>query len=205
MTPSFIGFAEDFSGMFILLFISFVFVFLFFLLCIFLVLILICRSGWERRQLFFGKEDGYSQNDLLDYIAANKIIYKLSKNPSDETAKEAMENAAHATVTGVGLLFLAKPKSRCTPVDIINLVHFQVSLSLSNSRVILSQSRFIIMALILRLNSWENMNSVVLILKRQSTGREKSRLALNNQNSLGPLFKRAINTRNTLPWFKNDI
>jgi hypothetical protein len=86
---------------------------------------LIFRSGWERHQLYFGKEDGYSENDLLHYIAVNKIIHRLAKNPFDETAKEAMENAAHATVTGMGLLFLARPKSPYIPVNIINLVHLQ--------------------------------------------------------------------------------
>ena len=69
--------------------------------------------------LQFGKEDGYSQGALAPYIAAHKITAIAS---STEKANAAWDNAAHATVTGVGLLFIVKTRAIDIPLNIINLV-----------------------------------------------------------------------------------
>jgi hypothetical protein len=71
--------------------------------------------------LSFGKEEGYSQGALVPYIAAHKVTALTS---STEKANAAWDNAAHATVTGTGLLFLVKHKALDIPLNIINLVSF---------------------------------------------------------------------------------
>ena len=69
--------------------------------------------------LNFGKEDGYSQAALTPYFAAHKIA---SVAVSTEKTNAAWDCAAHATVTGVGLLFIVKAKAIDIPLNIINLV-----------------------------------------------------------------------------------
>ena len=79
-----------------------------------------CSGGWKQRQLLFGKEDPYSSNALLPYVTAHKAASYVSA--ADKT-NAAWENAAHASVTGVGLLFLVKNKALDIPLNIINLVY----------------------------------------------------------------------------------
>ena len=81
---------------------------------------LISSGGRKRRELKFGVEDGYSQNALLPYIG----IHKISTITSTEKANACWDTAAHATVTGVGLLFVVKSKALDIPLNIINLVFF---------------------------------------------------------------------------------
>lgn len=76
-------------------------------------------GSWKDRSLVFGKEDGYSQNALLPFVATHKVASYVVAN--DKT-NAAWENAAHASVTGVGLLFLTKTKTLDIPLNIINLV-----------------------------------------------------------------------------------
>jgi hypothetical protein len=73
--------------------------------------------------LHFGKEDGYSQGALAPYVGAHKLAAVMS---SAEKANAAWDNAAHATVTGVGLLFIVKSKAMDIPLNIINLVLFHL-------------------------------------------------------------------------------
>ena len=79
---------------------------------------LISSGGWKRRELKFGKEDGYSQNALLPYIG----VHKVTTLASTEKANACWDTAAHATVTGVGLLFVVKSRALDVPLNIINLV-----------------------------------------------------------------------------------
>jgi hypothetical protein len=79
---------------------------------------LISSGGWKRRELKFGQEDGYSQNALLPYIG----IHKVTTLVSTEKANACWDTAAHATVTGVGLLFVVKSRALDVPLNIINLV-----------------------------------------------------------------------------------
>jgi hypothetical protein len=76
-------------------------------------------SGWKRRLLKFGVEDGYSTPGLATYIATHKIS---ALSVSTEKANGYWDNAAHASVTGVGLLFLVKTSNLDIPINIINLV-----------------------------------------------------------------------------------
>ena len=76
-------------------------------------------SGWKRRLLKFGVEDGYSTAGLATYIATHKIN---TLSVSTEKANGYWDNAAHASVTGVGLLFLVKTSNLDIPINIINLV-----------------------------------------------------------------------------------
>jgi hypothetical protein len=63
--------------------------------------------------LSFGKEEGYHQTALGHYISSHK---------SAASPGAVCDHAAHATVTGVGLLVLTKPKAHDVPLAIINLV-----------------------------------------------------------------------------------
>ena len=81
---------------------------------------LISSGGWKRRELNFGKEDGYTQNALLPYIG----IHKVTTLASPEKANACWDTAAHAAVTGVGLLFVVKSSALDVPLNIINLVLF---------------------------------------------------------------------------------
>jgi hypothetical protein len=81
---------------------------------------LIFSGGWKRRELKFGKEDGYSQNALLPYIG----VHKITTLTSTEKANACWDTAAHASVTGVGLLFVVKLSALNVPLNIINLVLF---------------------------------------------------------------------------------
>ena len=74
-------------------------------------------------------EDGYSQNALLPYIATHKI----TTITSTEKANACWDTAAHATVTGVGLLFVVKSKALDIPLNIVNLVLFHERI-MSNPR-----------------------------------------------------------------------
>lgn len=76
-------------------------------------------GGWKNRSLTFGKEDPYSQNALYPYVGVHKAASYIEAN---DRTNAAWENAAHASVTGVGLLFLTKSKALDIPVGIINLV-----------------------------------------------------------------------------------
>ena len=69
--------------------------------------------------LQFGKEDGYSQAALAAYVGIHKVAAIAS---SAEKSNAAWDNAAHATCTGVGLLFVSKSKALDIPLNIINLV-----------------------------------------------------------------------------------
>jgi len=69
--------------------------------------------------LKFGVEDGYSTGGLLPYIATHKIN---AMTVSTEKANGYWDNAAHATVTGVGLIFVTKTSALDIPINIINLV-----------------------------------------------------------------------------------
>ena len=91
---------------------------------------LISSGGWKRRELNFGKEDGYSQSALLPYIATHKVTTLVSA----EKANACWDTAAHATVTGVGLLFVVKSKALDIPLNIINLVCFYQRI-MSNPRL----------------------------------------------------------------------
>lgn len=77
-------------------------------------------GGWKQRQLLFGKDEPYGSNALLPYVTTHKAASYVSA--ADKT-NAAWENAAHASVTGVGLLFLVKAKAIDIPLNIINLVH----------------------------------------------------------------------------------
>jgi hypothetical protein len=74
---------------------------------------LISSGGWKSRMLIIGKEEGYKQTALGHYVSTHK---------SSEKADAAYDYAAHATVTGAGLLFVTKPKSQDVPLVIIHLV-----------------------------------------------------------------------------------
>jgi hypothetical protein len=77
---------------------------------------LLTRSGgWERRLLKFGVEDGYSIAALTTYLAQKS-------GTSLEKTRRSFDNAAHASVTGVGLLLLVKTSNLDIPINIINLV-----------------------------------------------------------------------------------
>lgn len=82
-------------------------------------------GGWKTRTLQFGKEDGYSKETLYPYIGIHKA---QSLYGSSDKAAIAWGNAAHATVTGVGLLFVVKSKALDIPLNIINLVCFSLNL-----------------------------------------------------------------------------
>jgi hypothetical protein len=76
-------------------------------------------GGWKSRSLLFGKEDPYGHNALLPFVTTHKLAaYALDS----DKINAAWENAAHASVTGVGLLFLTKTKALDIPLSIINLV-----------------------------------------------------------------------------------
>ena len=92
---------------------------------------LISSGGWKRRELYFGKEDGYSQNALLPYIVSHRIVARFSLT---EKLNATLDIAAHAVVTGVGLLFIVKSKIIDVPLNIISLVHPAISFHLSNFR-----------------------------------------------------------------------
>lgn len=77
-------------------------------------------SGFKTRYLVFGKEEGYSQTALSAYFAAHKIG-SLGEKDKDKV-NAAWDNAAHATVTGSGLLIIVKAKALDIPLNIINLV-----------------------------------------------------------------------------------
>jgi len=76
-------------------------------------------GGWKDRRLEFGKEDGLSTAALVPYIGTHKLASVVS--PVDKI-KAAWDNAAHATVTGVGLLYITKFKNLEVPINVINLV-----------------------------------------------------------------------------------
>lgn len=80
---------------------------------------LTCSGGWKRRLLKFGVEDGYTTPGLATYIGTHKIS---ALTASTEKANGYWDNAAHASVTGVGLLFLVKTSNLDIPINIINLV-----------------------------------------------------------------------------------
>ena len=90
-------------------------------------LVLINSGGWKARVLQLGKEDGYSQGALAPFVGAHKLASVMS---SSEKANAAWDNAAHATVTGVGLLFIVKSKAVDIPLNIINLVLLHISVIL---------------------------------------------------------------------------
>ena len=69
--------------------------------------------------LKFGVEDGYSTGALAPYVGTHKIN---AMSVSTEKANGYWDNAAHASVTGVGLLFLVKTSNLDIPINIINLV-----------------------------------------------------------------------------------
>lgn len=69
--------------------------------------------------LNFGKGDGYGVVSLSAYIAAHKVG---SIAYSQERTNAAWDNAAHATVTCEGLLFIVKSRAIDVPLNIINLV-----------------------------------------------------------------------------------
>jgi hypothetical protein len=76
-------------------------------------------GGFKERSLLFGKEEPYGHNSLLPFVTTHKLAaYALAS----DRINAAWENAAHASVTGVGLLFLTKNKSLDIPLSIINLV-----------------------------------------------------------------------------------
>jgi hypothetical protein len=78
-------------------------------------------GGFKERSLLFGKEDPYGHNSLLPFVTTHKMAaYALAS----DRINAAWENAAHASVTGVGLLFLTKSKALDIPLSIINLVRF---------------------------------------------------------------------------------
>ena len=79
------------------------------------------------RTLKFGKEDGYTQGALAPYVGTHKLVAVMS---SAEKANAAYDNAAHATITGVGLLFIVKSKAVDIPLNIINLVLLHISIML---------------------------------------------------------------------------
>ena len=66
-----------------------------------------------------GKGDGYTVGALGAYLAAHKIA---SIAASQERTTAAWDNAAHATVTCDGLLFVVKARAVDIPLNIINLV-----------------------------------------------------------------------------------
>jgi hypothetical protein len=76
-------------------------------------------GGWKSRMLSFGKEEGYSLPALAPYVAAYKVA---SITSATERTNAAWDNAAHATVTGSGLMFIAKARALDVPLNIINLV-----------------------------------------------------------------------------------
>ena len=76
-------------------------------------------GGWKDRILTFGKEDGYSIAALTPFVAAHKLTALAA---SADRASAAWENAAHASVTGTGLLFVLKAKAIEVPLSIIRLV-----------------------------------------------------------------------------------
>jgi hypothetical protein len=80
-------------------------------------------GGWKARGLLFGKEDGYKKETLYPYIGFHKASALVSG--ADKT-QAAWSNAAHATITGVGLLIVVKNKAVDVPLNIINLVYFQL-------------------------------------------------------------------------------
>jgi hypothetical protein len=84
-----------------------------------LIFVLIISGGWKDRVLSFGKEDPYSLTALSPYVGVHKVT---SLGAASDKANAAWENAAHATVTGVGLLFVVKSKALDIPLHIINLV-----------------------------------------------------------------------------------
>jgi hypothetical protein len=84
-----------------------------------IIAMLIPSGGWKKRTLVFGKEGGYSKEALSPFFAVHKIASYVG---SIDKTSAAYENAAHAEVTGIGLLFLVKAKAIDIPLSIINLV-----------------------------------------------------------------------------------
>ena len=70
------------------------------------------RGKWKHRTLQLGR-DPYKLDSLLPYVV------KLKAGPNTDNA---FKNAAHALVTGLGLLFVLKSEGLI--VDIIDLVTF---------------------------------------------------------------------------------
>jgi Pleckstrin homology domain len=87
-------------------------------------IVLTYSGGWKARILNFGKDEGYTQAALGPYVQKT-----IGHTPSAEKAAAASDNAAHATVTGAGLLFVKKSKGADAPARIINLVNFYESRS----------------------------------------------------------------------------
>ena len=67
----------------------------------------------------FGVEDGYSTAALATYIGTHKVS---AMAVSTEKANGYWDNAAHAAVTGVGLMFVTKTSALDIPINIVNLV-----------------------------------------------------------------------------------
>jgi hypothetical protein len=57
---------------------------------------------------------------VLPYLAVHKISALVT---ATDKANAAWDSAAHATVTGVGLLYVVKSKNLDVPINIINLVY----------------------------------------------------------------------------------
>ena len=83
-------------------------------------LLLTCSGEWERRLLKFGIKDGYSAAALATYIATHKL--NALSSVSTEKVNGYWDNAAHASVTGVGLLLIFRTSNLDIPLNIINLV-----------------------------------------------------------------------------------
>jgi len=88
---------------------------------------LTCSHRWKRRGLLkFGVEDGYSTAGLATYIAIHKTN---ALSVPTENVNWYLNNAAHASVTGVGLLLLFETRNLDIPINIINLVVTDLSLT----------------------------------------------------------------------------
>src|SRR5277367_1427654 len=84
----------------------------------FAYMFLTCSGGWKRRYLKFGTTEGYDIPGLEKYIH----IHRRDALASSEKVNWCLSNAAHASVTGIGLAFIVKERNLDVLINIINLV-----------------------------------------------------------------------------------